>query len=378
MILSRRTALFSAAAVAGTAALAGRNVEAMAATTSDPVTVFNGTSAKPEVRIPALLRCASETLLAVCDEGPVGDTGNTDLICKRSTDGGRTWGPRILVADHGTEMVSNPSLVQDPASGHIVLVCGTRVKRSGNDGATWTGSWTNITRPAEWEQMMHGPGAGVVIKEGAHAGRLVIAGNHRKTSGTVGPVTAATSKYKGSHCITSDDGGKTWNVGGRSSQPDGVVDEDENQVVLLDDGQTLYFNCRTISHDQAAGMRADTYSKDGGQSFTHLCYPQGTIASGFCNGSLLNPGDGTVLFAGPMPVDMATIEGRKQRIALTIWRSHDDGRTWWPSYKVTGLPSGYSSMCRIDAETIGVLWETGNYQPAERIDFQRIALTDMR
>ena len=52
-------------------------------------------------RIPAIIKAADGSLLAFC-EGRVksrSDRGDIDLLVKRSTDGGKTWGSAILVWD---------------------------------------------------------------------------------------------------------------------------------------------------------------------------------------------------------------------------------------------------------------------------------------
>src|SRR5439155_16806874 len=53
-------------------------------------------------RIPAIVKSTRGTLLAFA-EGRVhdcGDAGNIDLVVKRSTDGGLTWGP-LQIINHG-------------------------------------------------------------------------------------------------------------------------------------------------------------------------------------------------------------------------------------------------------------------------------------
>lgn len=63
------------------------------------------------------------TLLAFC-EGRVdsaADHGHIDIVLKRSTDGGRTWGPLQAVARNGNDLAGNPApVVLD--TGRILLV----------------------------------------------------------------------------------------------------------------------------------------------------------------------------------------------------------------------------------------------------------------
>ena len=79
------------------------------------------------------------------------------------------------------------------------------VTRSDDNGATWT-SPSDITASAklpEWGWYATGPGGGIQLRNGPHAGRLVVACDHSDAAGA----------YK-SHVIFSDDAGATWQLGG--------------------------------------------------------------------------------------------------------------------------------------------------------------------
>ena len=61
-------------------------------------------------RIPAIVRSAKGTLLCFAEgrtNGP-DDNGDIDMVVKRSTDGGKTWGSLILIDDAGTDRYGNP------------------------------------------------------------------------------------------------------------------------------------------------------------------------------------------------------------------------------------------------------------------------------
>jgi sialidase-1 len=63
---------------------------------------------------------------------------------------------------------------------------------------------------------------------------------------------------------------------------------------------------------------------------------------------------------------------------MTIRSSKDRGATWQSALALSGLPAGYSDLIQIDANTLGVLYETGNFGPYETITFRRIALRDLK
>src|SRR4029078_1692039 len=91
--------------------------------------------------------------------------------------------------------------------------------RSGDHGATWSRpeEITASTKRGDWTWYAVGPGIGIQ----ASNGRIVVPANH----------AAAGSGIHRSHVIVSDDGGRTWRIGGES-----VDGTNESQVVQLADG----------------------------------------------------------------------------------------------------------------------------------------------
>lgn len=75
-------------------------------------------------RIPAVVRTGAGTVLAFAEgrHGGGGDTGDIDVVLRRSADGGCTWGPLRVVADGGGDTRGNPAPVVDPRSGRVVLL----------------------------------------------------------------------------------------------------------------------------------------------------------------------------------------------------------------------------------------------------------------
>ena len=75
-------------------------------------------------RIPAVARCADGTLLAFAEGRRYGasDAGDIDIVVRRSSDDGRTWGEMEVVWDDGGNTCSNPVPVVDRLDGRIVLV----------------------------------------------------------------------------------------------------------------------------------------------------------------------------------------------------------------------------------------------------------------
>ena len=133
------------------------------------VEVFTaGQSDTHTYRIPSLIVTAKGTLLAFAEARKKGtsDTGNIDLVVRRSADGGATWGPLQTVWDEGENTCGNPCPVVDRETGAVWLLlthnlgkdheadivkgtaAGSRtvwISKSEDDGATWAAP-VEITR----------------------------------------------------------------------------------------------------------------------------------------------------------------------------------------------------------------------------------------
>ena len=341
-------------------------------------------------RIPVLANAPDGSLLAIAEgrKNSSADSGEIDIASRRSTDGGTTWGPLTLVTSHGVNTAGNPAIVTDPASGDLVLIsCGndgdatetdilkglaTRqvyVQRSTDSGATWT-TPVDITAQAKASWMRWyatGPGRGLAVTSGVHPGRLVVPANHSRVPATGSTDTGAESKYLGGHGLVSDDGGHTWQITWTSSNPTGGLNENETAAVELPDGR-LYFNCRD-QYGTVAGTRADAWSADGGSTLQSAFRVQGTITTPVVHGSLLQVPGGPLLYAGPEHPD--------GRVAMAIRRSDDGGVTWRTCRLISGLHAAYSSMAMLDATTVGLLYETGDWTPYDRIELVAVPVAEL-
>ncbi|MEV6755844.1 sialidase family protein [Streptomyces sp. NPDC051214] len=333
-------------------------------------------------RIPAVVLSNSGTVLAFC-EGRVGsqeDFGNIDVVLKRSSDGGRTWGPLQVVAQNGTGLAGNPApVVLD--SGRILLVHvrnaaaatedairrgkvsaanGRRiwVRHSDDDGLTWSvpREITGQVKKANWRWYATTPGHAVQTR----TGRVVVPANHSLPP--TGTDNGTEGKYNGGHCLLSDDLGQTWRIGYVDDNTNGYVNVNETTAAELPDGR-LYLNTRNDS--PSPGTRADAHSLDGGQSLVKPFRPQAGLVGPVVECSVLQLRTPDVLlFSGPADPGF--------RALMTVRRSRDGGTTWQDAYTVDGLPAAYSDLVRVDDETVGLLYETGDFSAYETITFRRI------
>src|SRR5690606_2115581 len=188
-------------------------------------------------RIPSIIATPQGTVLAFAEgrKENSSDTGDIDLLLKRSTDGGKSWEEQMVIWDDGGHVCGNPTPVVDEVTGTVWLLMtwnrgddheeyiikktskDTRrvyVTSSSDEGRTWTTPMdiTASTKNPSWGWYATGPGIGIQIKNGPHKGRLVIPCDHSYDDPN-GKVRGGPFEY-GAHTIYSDDHGKSWKLGG--------------------------------------------------------------------------------------------------------------------------------------------------------------------
>ncbi|MER6258363.1 sialidase family protein [Streptomyces sp900105245] len=345
-------------------------------------------------RIPATVRTRHGTVLAFAEgrHDGAGDTGDIDVVLRRSTDGGCTWGRLRVVAAGDGDTRGNPAPVVDPRTGAVVLVTcansgkvteaqimrgeaapasGRRVfvQRSRDDGRHFTPP-RDITAEAgrpDWRWYATGPGHAVALTRGPHAGRLVVPANHSTAPPAGSGDTGREPRHYGGHALYSDDGGRTWRLGFVTGGHDGVTNPNETTATQLTDGR-LYFSSRD-QNGSAPGNRLDTYSGDGGATLDRPYAPQPTLDDvPMVEGSVLqlDGPDPRLLFSAPS-VPTA-------RRAMALWSSADAGRTFTRLLTVSDRPAAYSDLVPLGDGTLGILYETGTTGPYDAIEFRRLRL----
>jgi sialidase-1 len=322
-------------------------------------------------RIPAVVATSRGEVLVFAEarkEG-IGDASPTDMVLKRSIDGGRSWLPmQTLVRGQGTDAIMNPVAVADTKSRTVWLMyCLTNRKERGehrthfltasrDGGRTWT-------RPREMGPSIKGyddtfvPGPGIGIR--TRSGRLVIPGYT-----SVEHPDFKTEKGMHSRVVFSDDGGQTWEMGQPVS-----IDANECQVAELSDGRLL-LNMRQAMGEAA---RAVAISREGGRHWDSVHYDR-ALNERPCQASLLryDPRDAasrTLLFANPDITGAAYAEDRRR---MTLRVSLDDGESWPVSRLIHAGPSSYSGVVRLPDGAVGLVFEGGQQHRREWIRFVRI------
>ncbi|MGZ3102520.1 exo-alpha-sialidase [Streptomyces sp. H72] len=348
-------------------------------------------------RIPAIVRTTDDTLLAFA-EGRVlncGDAGDIDIVVKRSTDGGRTWGPLRVVNDGGGDTHGNPAPVVDRATGRVLLIetynagrtdaagCAVPCARtphlqySDDDGRTWSAprDLSAGILPPDWNSWYAtGPVHGVQLSGGAHPGRLVVGVNAETWDGERSemgvPPAGGRGRVTAHHAalVVSDDGGEHWRVGATDTWPvaaDGTFRQKPSEVALAEraDGSLLVSGREENGTD--LGHRTQAVSLDGGDSFAGPFRALPDLYTPQVQGSVLRLED-RLLLSAPADPD--------RRRTMTVRSSYDGGATWegvGHGTVVTRDWSGYSDMVAVDDGTVGLLYEAGAVDARDEIRFAR-------
>jgi len=330
-----------------------------------------GTEGYHTFRIPAILTTPNH-VLAFCEgrlEGG-GDSGQIDLVLKRSADGGLTWSPLIVVAHLAGHTSGNPAPVWVRETGEVVLLL-TRnpanaherriltgedpprtvwVTRSADEGATWAEpeEISDSTRREGWLWYATGPCHAIQLQ----SGRILVPANHS---------TSPDHADWFSHVIYSDDHGLTWAIGGVHQGH-----TNESTVAELPDGR-IYQNMRSYLKEN---RRRASYSTDGGltwtpdQTDTALIEPVCQASTLYIPATGLFPGG--LLFSNPAST---------MRENMTVRLSTDGGATWVGALELHAGPSAYSDLALLPGGWVGCLYERGAQGAYESIVLTRFPPT---
>ena len=345
----------------------------------------------PEYRIPSLVTTEKGTLLAFCEgRKTLSDHAQNDIVLKRSTDGGQTWGELIVVHEDGENVLVNPCAValdsgrilmmyQHFPAGYHARAMGNRIKRleaglsgpkvsttllacSDDDGKTWSKP-RDVTkgtkRQAPIVSTATGPGRGIVLSRGRHKGRIIMPTNEGWY--------VDNARFFNVYSCYSDDNGQSWKCG--EPAPNGSQGNgNEVQMVELKDG-SIMLNSRSSG---SSGYRKIAVSSDGGHTWTPLIderqHPEPRCMGTILRYSFPKDSEGRLLFANP-----GTKRGRKQG---TVRLSYDDGKTWPVSKVIYEAGYAYSCLTKLKDGSVGLLFEKDGYKSITFARFTLDWLTD--
>jgi len=342
------------------------------------------------IRTPQILVTREGTLLVFAQgrEGHHDQSGN-DIIVKRSVDGGRSWSPPAVIAEDGPNSLNSVCVLQLRPSGRILLVgCvipaghniqdyryassgmqeymrrnnrhelpalrpgygegSTRVYviSSDDDGATWT-KMLDVTRSTKRPQdaltCIPGPGLGIQLSHGEHAGRVLIPVNQLWLQEREGRLSYRNLPY----ALLSDDEGWSWRWGklAEPAEANRGLAANETQFVELAGGAVM-LNARSTGRVVAA-------SRDGGKSWSPLVEEPALVGPA-CAAGLIRyswPDDGQksrILFSLPGNPD--------RRESGTVWLSYDEGKSWPVSKVLRSGRFAYSCLARLPDDRVGCVF----------------------
>ena len=354
------------------------------------VTVFiSGTDGHKSYRIPAIIQTPKGELLAFAEGRYNGsdDFGNIDIVLKRSTDHGKTWGKMTSVANFDKLQAGNPAPVIDLLDpnypeGRIFLFYNTGNNHEGevrkgkgirevfyktsiDGGISWSDP-VNITaqvhkpnQPAvnpayqfkeDWRSYANTPGHAMQFSSSLFKGRIYIAANHSEGESKAGGVDYF------AHGFFTDDHGKTFKL----SQTVALAGSNESSAAELSDGG-LILNSRNQKGDIRARIVA--FSKNGGATWDSVYFDR-NLPDPVCEGAILNIGEQNE----KKILAFCNAADATDRNNLTLRISFDEGRTWSASHLVDGSSgpdkrdfTAYSDIVAVTRNKIGVLYEKGDY-----------------
>jgi sialidase-1 len=330
-----------------------------------PSDVFrNGEGGYPAYRIPALVVSGKGRLLAFAEgRKNLRDHAENDIVLRRSTNNGTSWESLQVVAEDGTNSLNNPTAVVIRENGRVFLVyqrylqgfderkaepgyesprvCRTYLVHSDNDGVTWSEPreiTRGVKRPREVTGNASGPGFGIQLSRGKHAGRILIPFNQ-------GPY----GKWK-VYAAYSDDLGNSWKYG-ETAPEGGPGYANEVQFAELSDGRVM-LNARNQNGEK---VRKVAFSSDGGTTWSATITDPALIEPACQASILMHPtGSGNaLLFSNP-----GSTTARTNGI---IRMSLDEGKSWPVSRVIYPGSFAYSCLGSLQDGRVACLFERDGY-----------------
>ena len=326
-------------------------------------------------RIPSLLQAPDGTLLAIAEgrKNDWRDHGEIHTIIRRSFDNGQTWVPLQVIWKDDGNTCGNPTALVDKVTGRVWVFMthnlGDESHRDITSGRSTVGRtiWSSYSddNGAKWsEPLAHpelqpesigwdatGPGLGIQMKEGPHAGRLIVPAISRN--------------------LQSDDHGQTWHQSPRL--PPGTSEA----AIVEVSGGVLIRNSRATGKLRDHRRRIVSKSYDGGSTWTEL-QPHPELPCPVCQASIVSHrspnGEVILVFANPAVYLDDGSASHDRRLGMTVRISKSKGDHFESAREIYEGDSAYSSVAVLESDEIALLYENGDGWPYHRITFARFPM----
>lgn len=301
-------------------------------------------------RIPALRVLQDGTLLAFADKRKYNNSDlpeDIDIVLRSSSDCGRTWtDPQTIAEGTGRKQGFGDCAVVEAEDGTVVIAyvggnglwastvsdpqC-SYIQLSHDGGLTWE-ERRDVTSllwdGSAYKGAFFGSGNGLLIKNGAHKGRIMF----------VSALVRKSANVLDNFAFYSDDNGLTWQRSQRA-----FTSGDEAKVVELNNGDIL------MSIRQS-GARGYAISHDGGETWSQTGHwPE--LTTNACNGDIIRYNNEILLHSLPNSM---------QREKVSIFLSRDEGKTWQLAKELHAGSSCYSSLTVLPDGRIAALVEVSD------------------
>lgn len=304
-------------------------------------------------RIPGIIVTSRGTVIIYTEARKEGKTDwdTIDILMRRSTDCGDTFGEPILLVEGSEEYKTsnNPVMVEDKNGRLHLLYCrdytvnggGAWHKYSDDDGLTWSApdEVTYATRPEIHNVFAFGPGHAICTADGT---LLVPVWMVLKEA------NVALHEHMPSVISTfySKDHGVTWQMGEIIPSTEEVESPNETVAVELSDGRIM-LDIRSFKH-----MRSKAFSENGTGHWSEAKNDAARIDP-CCFGSIIRFRDGERYRL--LAVNCAH-ESKRENVVLRV--SDDEGLTWSVKRTVDVERGGYCDIAVDESKKlIYVLYE---------------------
>jgi sialidase-1 len=293
-------------------------------------------------RIPAL-EWADGVLLAAIDErvpscADLRGNRDSNILMRRSMDGGRTWQPAQRIMDYADGYsASDASFIVDREQKRVFMLVNVmdhdrapgeyrfHVIHSDDAGASWSEprDITDEVAPADWKSDF----------------KFITSGHGTQApDGTL--LHTMVNLQRGVFVVMSEDHGASWTMA-----PSPVTPGDESKIIAFDDGRWM-----VNSRVQDAGHRWVHVSNDRGR--TWISRPDSSLVEPAVNASLVRTKEGLLYVGANHPTE---------RRNLTMRFSTDEGQNWTAGPVIHNGSAAYVSAAALPDGDVGLFYEREDY-----------------